>query len=54
MLTCKLDGEEFEDRDKAMDHLRDAHSDLIDEELQEFIGDAEEIIFENQIDEEDE
>lgn len=54
MFNCKLDGDEFEDRDEAMDHLRDKHSDLIDEELQEFISDAEQIIFENQIDEEEE
>lgn len=54
MLTCKLDGDEFEDKDEAMDHLREKHSELIDEELQEYISDAEEVVYENQIDEEDE
>jgi hypothetical protein len=46
MLTCKLDGAEFEDHDKAMQHICDAHSDLITEELQEFTREAEEVVFE--------
>lgn len=53
MLNCKLDDEEFDDRASAMNHLRDAHSELIDDELFEFLPEAEEIVFEEQIEEEE-
>lgn len=53
MLTCKLDGAEFDDHDEAMQHICDAHSDLIDEELQEFASEAEEAVFLAQIEEEE-
>jgi hypothetical protein len=51
MLTCTLDGEEFDDEDVAKDHIREKHSDLIDEELQDFVSDAEERIFESYLEE---
>ena len=51
MFTCNLDGAEFEDRDEAMDHLRDVHSGLISEELQDFTSEAEDRVFEGYINE---
>jgi hypothetical protein len=54
MLICKLDGEEFEDKESALDHLRDAHCDLIDEELAEFMAEAETNVFDQQFDGEEE
>lgn len=53
MLTCKLDGEEFDDHDEAINHLEETHSDLIDEELQQYISIAEEAVFIAQIEEEE-
>jgi hypothetical protein len=52
MWNCRIDGEQFDDEDVAKDHIRDKHSDLIDEELQDFVSDAEERIFETQLEEE--
>jgi hypothetical protein len=54
MLTCKLDGTEFEDKESALDHLRDKHCNLIDEELAEFMSEAETNVFEQQFDGEEE
>lgn len=53
MLTCKLDGAEFDDHDEAMDHVRDAHFDLVTGELQEFVSEAEEAVFLAQIEEDE-
>jgi hypothetical protein len=54
MWNCRIDGNEFEDEDSAKDHIREKHSGLIDEELQDFVSDAEERIFEAQLEGEDE
>ena len=54
MLTCKLDSEEFADRESATEHIRNQHFDLVNDVLaEEFIFEAEEKVFEDQIEEEE-
>jgi hypothetical protein len=54
MLICKLDSQQFDDKASAVDHLRLDHSELIDDELAEFISEAEDNVFQEQFEEEDE
>jgi hypothetical protein len=49
MLHCKECNEEFETEDEAIAHLQDQHSTIIDEELQEYLGDAERAVYDQLI-----
>ena len=51
-MKCSC-GEFFEDEDAAMDHVKERHTEQIDECLQEYIFDAEQDAYEDLIDESD-
>ena len=51
MFACRLDNFKFDDRIDAMNHLRDVHPELIEQELDEFTSEAEETAFEEYFEE---
>lgn len=52
MMTCRLcSGEEFDDPQDARDHVTSIHADLCTEELQEFVTEAEDRVYQDLISE---
>lgn len=45
MICCKSCHEQFDSEDEARDHIKDAHTAEIDEELLEYLKEAEDTVY---------